>query len=81
MTLKEPGSAECLAAYVALVAQVVSEHVHGECRHGYVRLMTGGALPGLLAVQTAVRLLVATQVGGGGIGFAALAARVTSWPL
>jgi len=50
--------------------------VHGQRRHGHVDLVTGGALPGLLAVQAAVSLLVSAQIGGRGVRLAALAAHV-----
>ena len=60
----------------ALVAQVVREQVHGHGRHGHVHLAARRAAPRQLAVQAAVRLLVAAQVRRRGIRFAALAARV-----
>jgi len=76
VALQQPRPAERLAAHAALVPQVVGEHVHGERGHGHIHLVARGTLPGLLAVQAAVRLLVAAQVRRGGVGLAALAARV-----
>lgn len=76
VALQEPGPAEGLAAHLALVLQVMSEHVHGKGWHRHVHFVAGGALPGLLAVQTTVSLLVSAQVGRGGVGLAALAAHV-----
>ena len=83
VTLQEPGPAEMLAADRARVLEVVREHVHGEGRHGDVDLVAVRALLGVLAVQRAVRLLVAGQVGRCGVVLPALVARVplpASWP-
>lgn len=76
VTLQEPGSAEGLAAHRALMLQVVGQHVHGQRWHGHVHLMAGGTLPGLLAVQATVSLLVSAQIGGRGVRLAALAAHM-----
>ena len=76
VALQQPGSAEGLATHVALVLEVVGEQVHGHGGHGNVDFAAGGALLGHLAVQAPVRLLVSAQVGGGGVGFPALAAGV-----
>ena len=76
VALQQPGPREGLAAHAALVAQVVREHMHGQRGHGHVRLAARRALARQLAVQAAVRLLVAAQVRRRGIRFAALAARV-----
>lgn len=76
VTLKEPRPAEGLAAHIALVLEVVGEDVHGQRRHGHVHFITGGTLPGHLAVQAAVRLLVSAEVGGGGVCLSALVAGV-----
>ena len=76
MALQQPRPAESLAAHVTLVLEVVGQQVHGHGGHGHVHLPTGWALLGHLAVQRAVRLLVAAQVGGGGVGLAALVAGV-----
>lgn len=76
VALQEPGPAEGFTAHRALVLQVVRQHVHGQCRHGYVHLVAGGTLPGLLAVQTAVSLLVSAQIGGCSVRLATLATRM-----
>lgn len=76
MTLKEPRSAEGLAAHIAFVLEVMGEDVHGQRRHGHVDFIAGGTLAGHLAVQAAVRLLVSAEVGGGGVRLAALVAGV-----
>lgn len=72
VALQQPGSAEGLTAQRALVLQVVSQHVHGERWHRHVRLVTAGALPGLLTVHAAVRLLVSAQIGRCSIGLPTL---------
>lgn len=56
--------------------QVVGQEVHGHGRHGDVNLAAGRALLGHLAIQAAVGLFVAAEVGRGGVGLAALAASV-----
>lgn len=76
VALQQPRAAECLAAHVAFVLEVVREQVHGHGRHGHVHLPTRRALLGHLAVHTTVRLFVAAQVGRRGVAFAALVARV-----
>lgn len=76
VALQEPGSTEGFAAHRALVFQVMGQHVHGQRWHGHVHLVAGGTLPGLLAVQATVSLLVPAQIGGRGVRFAALAAHV-----
>lgn len=76
VALKEPGPAEGLPAHVALVLEVVGEEVHGHGGHRHVHLPAGRTLLGHLAVQRAVGLLVAAQVGRRGVGFAALVAGV-----
>lgn len=50
--------------------------MHGHGGHGNVDFPTGGALLRHLAVYAPVRLLVPAQVGGRGVGFAALTASV-----
>lgn len=50
--------------------------MHGQRWHGHVRLVAGGTLPGLLAVQAPVSLLVSAQIGRCGVRLAALAANV-----
>lgn len=58
VALQEPGPTEGFAAHRAFMLQVVGQHVHGQCRHGHVHFVAGGTLPGLLAVQATVSLLV-----------------------
>lgn len=77
VALQQPWPAERFAAHVALVLEVVCQQVHGHRRHGNVDFPTCGALLGHFAVYAPVRLLVPAQVGGRGIGFAALAAGVS----
>lgn len=76
VALEQPRPAERFAAHVALVLEVMGQQVHGHGRHGHVDLAAGGALLGHLAVDAPVRLLVPAQVGGRGVGLAALAAGV-----
>lgn len=76
VALQEPGSAEGLAAYSALMLQVVGQHVHGQSWHGHIQLVAGWTLPGLLTVQTTVRLLVSAQIRGCGIRLATLPTHV-----
>jgi len=76
VALQQPRPAEGLAAHVALVLEVVGEDVHGQRRHGHVHLVAGGTLPGHLAVEASMRLLVSAQVGGRGVRFTAFVARV-----
>jgi hypothetical protein len=76
MALQQPGPGEGFAAHAALVAQIVREQVHSHGRHGHVHLATRWATPCQLAVQAAVRLLVAAQVRRRGVSFATLSARV-----
>lgn len=61
--LKQPGPAEGFAAHVTFVLEVVSEDVHGQCRHGHVNLVAAGTFACHLAVKAAVGLLVSAQVG------------------
>lgn len=77
VALQQPRPTEGLTAHVTLVLQVVGKDVHGQRWHGHVHFATGGALAGHLAVQAAVRLLVPAEVGGGGVGLAALVAGVS----
>lgn len=79
VALQEPGSAEGFATHCALVLQVMGQHVHGQRRHRHVHLVAGGALPGLLAVQAAVSLLVSAQIGGCGVRLAALTTHVAAF--
>lgn len=74
--LQQPRPTEGFAAHVAFVLEVMSEYVHGQRRHGHVNLVAGWTLACHLAVKTAVGLLVSTQVGGRGVGLAALVAGV-----
>lgn len=76
VALQQPRPAERFAAHVALVLEVMGQQVHGHRRHGNVDFPTRGAFLGHLAVYAPVRLLVPAQVGGRGVGFAALAASV-----
>lgn len=76
VALQQPGPAECFAAHVALVLEVVGQEVHGHRGHWNVDFATRGALLGHLAVYAPVCLLVPAQVGGRGVGFAALTAGV-----
>lgn len=81
VALQEPGPAEGLAAHLALVLQVVGQHVHGQRGHGHVHLVASGTFPGLLAVQATVSLLVSAQIGGCSVRLAALAAHVAPFGL
>lgn len=54
----------------------MGQQVHGHRGHGDVHFATCGALLGHLAVYAPVCLFVPTQVGGRGVGFAALTAGV-----
>lgn len=76
VALQQPGPREGLAAHAALVAQVVRKHVHSQRGHGHIRLAACRALARQLAVQAAVRLLVAAQVRRRGVRLAAFGAGV-----
>jgi len=58
MSAEKPRSGERFGTDDAAVLEVMSKDVHGQCRHADVDLATVGALLGVLAVQTAVCLLV-----------------------
>lgn len=62
VALQEPGPTEGFVAHRALVLKVMGQHVHGQRWHGHIHLVAGGALPGLLAVQAAMSLLVSAQI-------------------
>ena len=72
MTLEEPGPRESLAAHVTLVAEVVGEDVHGQGRHADIHLVADVAGLGILRAESLVGLLVAGEVGAGGVRFSAL---------
>ena len=76
VALQEPGPTKGFTAHRALMLQVMGQHVHSQRRHGHVRLVAGGTLPGLLAVQAAMSLLVSAQIGGGGVRLAALSTHI-----
>jgi hypothetical protein len=76
MSLKQPRSRESFPAHVALVAEVVREHVHGKGRHAHVRFATGRTLLRGLRVQASVGLLVSGQVGRGSVLLSTLRTRV-----
>ncbi len=76
MPLQQPGPRERLATHLALVAQVVRQHMHRERRHAHVHLPAHRALFGALRVERLVRLLVARKVARGGVVFAALRAPI-----
>ena len=59
VALQQPRPRERLAADVALVRQLVRQHVHRQRRHADVGLAAGDALLGALRVDAAVGLLVA----------------------
>lgn len=80
VALQEPRTAECLTADVTLVFEVVCEQVHGQRRHGDVRLPAVLALLGQLAVKATVRLLVAREVARRRVVLPALVACVALLP-
>lgn len=58
------------------MVEVVRKDVHGEGRHGDVALPTDMALFGIARVQTPMGLLVARQIGAGGIVLSAFRTNV-----
>ena len=76
VTLKQPRSAEALAAVRACAALVVRAHVHAEGRHADVDFLTVRAFARLFVVHVAVYLLVSRQVAGCTVLLATLATRV-----
>lgn len=78
VTLQEPGPAKGFTTHCTLMLQVMGQHVHRQRRHGHVHLVAGGTLPGLLAVQAAVCLLVSAQIRRGGVRLAALSTHITT---
>lgn len=77
MALQQPRAAKCLAAHTTLVLEVMRKYVHGQCWHGHIHLAARWALARHLAIQAAMRLLVAAQVRRCGVCFAALIACVS----
>jgi len=76
VSLQKPGTRESLVTDIALVGQVVREHVHGEGGGGDVELVADVAGLGGLWTEGFVGLFVAGQVGAGGVVLAALHAVV-----
>ena len=64
MYLQQPRPREGLAADVALVVEVVGEHVHAEGRHAHVHLVADLALLRVPRVERPVGLAVSGQVRG-----------------
>jgi len=62
--LQQPRPREGLAADVALVVEVVGEHVHAEGRHAHVHLVADLALLRVPRVERPVGLAVSGQVRG-----------------
>ena len=62
--LQQPWPREGLAADVALVVEVVGEHVHAEGRHAHVHLVADLALLRVPRVERPVGLAVSGQVRG-----------------
>ena len=76
VTLKQPRSAEALAAVGACAALVVRAHVHTERRHTDVDFLAVRTLARFFVVHVAVYLLVSRQVAGRTVLLATLATRV-----
>ena len=72
VALEQPRPGEGFVAHGALVAKVVGQHVHRQRWHGHVHLAADVTLLGRVGVQTPVGLLVAAQVGAGGVVLATL---------
>jgi hypothetical protein len=71
VALQQPRTGEGLAAHVALMGQVVGEHVHGQGWHAHVHLVTYWALLGVVGVEGAMGLPMAREVAAGGVMLAA----------
>ena len=76
VTLKQPRSAEALAAVRACAALVMRAHVHTEGRHTNVDFLAVRTFARLFVVHVAVYLLVSRQVAGCTVLLATLATRV-----
>jgi hypothetical protein len=62
VALQQPGTRERLAAQLALVRQVVRQHVHRQRRHAHVHLVADRALLRVRRVQGPVGLPVAREI-------------------
>lgn len=62
MSLKQPGSGECLATEFTHTGQCVCSDVHLECSQAYVLLLTVLTTKILLATPLTLELLVFGQV-------------------
>jgi len=62
MTVQQPGPRERLAAQLALVRQVVRQHVHRERRHAHVHLVADRALLRVRRVEGPVGLPVSREI-------------------
>ena len=62
VALQEPGPGKGFSTYVAFVAQVVSQDVHGQGGHGDIHLTANMAFLGTVGIKTTVRLLVPRQI-------------------
>ena len=62
VALQEPGPGKGFSTYVTFVAQVVSQDVHGQSRHGDVTFTTDMAFLGIAGIKTPMCLLVSRQI-------------------
>ena len=76
VALQQPGPGKALATQLALVLQLMCQHVHGKSWHGHVYLVALLTGLGSLAVHTPVRLFVSRQIRTGRVLLATLIAFV-----
>ena len=74
VALQQPRPGESLSTDIAPVVEVVCQHMHAECRHAHVHLVTDVALLGVCRVEGAVGLPVSRQVARGGVVLATFGA-------
>ncbi len=66
VSLQQPGPGESLAAHITLVAEIVSQDVHGQGWRADIHLLTHRTGLSRLRTQRLVGLPMAGQVGAGG---------------
>ena len=76
MTLKEPRSAEALAAVRAYTALAMRADVHAERRHGDIHFVTVRTLPGFLVIDIPMDLSMSSQVTRGTVPLSTFLAMV-----
>ena len=58
MALEQPGPGEGFSTNITFVTEVVSQDVHGECRHGNIHFTTHVTFFGIVGIQATMCLLM-----------------------